>query len=238
VIPLHDINPRRHFPGVTVLLIGINVLFFFFELSLGARGLEQFLFASAFIPGELTGDGLSLGDLPAGLTKGLLSMFLHGGWAHLLGNMLFLWVFGDNIEDGLGHLRFLVFYLLAGYAATFAHAFFNPESTLPAIGASGAISGVLGAYLFLHPKARIVTVVILFIFIRFIQVPAWIYLPIWFVLQLLPGLASLGAPTAAAQGGVAWFAHIGGFVAGPLLLLVLGGRRHRPAPDWASRRSL
>lgn len=227
MIPLHDINPRRHFPGVTVLLIGINVLFFLFELSLGARGLEQFLFASAFVPGSLLSDGLSPGDLPAGLAKGLLSMFLHGGWAHLIGNMLFLWVFGDNIEDELGHLRFLVFYLLAGYAATFAHAWANPESTLPAIGASGAISGVLGAYLFLHPRARIVTAVILFIFIRFIQVPAWVYLPVWFVLQLLPGLASLGARTAAEQGGVAWFAHIGGFVAGVVLLFLLRPRGTR-----------
>ncbi len=236
MIPLHDINPRQRFPGVTVLLIGINVLFFLFELSLGERGLEQFLMQSAFIPGKLLGDGVSVGDLPAGLASGLLSMFLHGGWAHIIGNMLFLWVFGDNIEDRLGHVRYLLFYLLAGYAATFAHAWANPQSGLPAVGASGAISGVLGAYLFLHPKARIVTAVILGIFIRFIQVPAWVYLPIWFLLQLLPGLASLGAPTAE-TGGVAWFAHIGGFIAGPLLLLALGGGR-RAAPAWEPRRTL
>lgn len=234
MIPLHDINPRRTFPAVTVLLIGINALFFFFELSLGGERLQQFLFASAFVPGKIFGDGISLGDLPVGLASGLLSMFLHGGWMHIIGNMLFLWVFGDNIEDRLGHLRFVLFYLLAGYAATFAHAWANPASGLPAIGASGAISGVLGAYLFLHPKARIVTVLILGIFIRFIQVPAWVYLPIWFLLQLLPGLASLGATNAAEAGGVAWFAHIGGFVAGPLLLLLLGGPR-RAAPVWGAK---
>jgi membrane associated rhomboid family serine protease len=139
-------------------------------------------------------------------------------------------VFGDNVEDRLGHVRYLIFYVLAGYAATFAHAWFSPLSTVPAIGASGAISGVLGAYLFLHPKARIVTVVWFLFFIRFIEIPALVYLPIWFLLQVFSGVSSLRAAEAAA-GGVAWWAHIGGFIAGPLLLLLLGGGRRRPEPQ-------
>jgi membrane associated rhomboid family serine protease len=152
-------------------------------------------------------------------------MFLHGGWAHFLGNMLFLWIFGDNVEDRLGHLRYLVFYLLAGYAATFAHAFAASGSAVPAIGASGAISGVLGAYVFLYPRARIVTLVFLGFFIQTVELPALVYLPLWFLMQFLQGLASLGVPEAASGGGVAWFAHIGGFVAGPLLLWLLKPRR-------------
>ena len=236
MIPLHDIHTRHRFPVMVVALIAANALFFLFELSLGETGLERFLMSAAFVPGKLLADGLSAGDVAAGAQSAFLSMFLHGGWAHFLGNMLFLWVFGDNIEDRLGHARFLILYLAAGYVATIAHAWANPLSGLPAIGASGAISGVLGAYLFIHPKVRIVTVVFLGFFVRFIQVPAWVYLPVWFLLQLLPGLASLGAPTENQQGGVAWFAHIGGFVAGPLLLLLLGGVGRR-APEPGPRRA-
>lgn len=222
MIPIHDVNPRRSAPVVTILLIVANALLFFYELSLGPR-LEGFLMSSAFIPARIS-EGL-----PNAAGSALLSMFLHGGWSHFLGNMLFLWVFGDNVEDRLGHGRYLIFYLLSGYAATFAHAWASPMSTVPAIGASGAISGVLGAYLFLHPKARIVTVFWFLFFIRLIEVPALVYLPIWFLLQLFSGVSSLGAADNAA-GGVAWWAHIGGFVAGPLLLLLLGGwRRPREA---------
>jgi len=223
LIPIRDIHasPRRSRPVVNFVLIAVNVAFFFFELSLGPQ-LEGFLMSAAFIPGR---EG---GGLAVGVTSALLSMFLHGGWGHLLGNMLFLWIFGDNVEDRLGHFRYLVFYLLCGYAATYAHAFFNAASTMPAIGASGAISGVLGAYLFLYPRARIVTLVWLFIFIRFVEIPALVFLPIWFLMQFFSGVSSLGAADAAA-GGVAWFAHIGGFIAGPLLLLLLGGAR-RPGP--------
>ncbi|HBL27961.1 MAG TPA: rhomboid family intramembrane serine protease [Acidobacteria bacterium] len=223
MIPIHDLNPRRTPPVVTVALIVVNALFFLYELSLGQR-IDGFFQTVAFIPAR-AGDGL-----PEAAGSALVSMFLHGGWAHLLGNLLFLWVFGDNVEDRLGHFRFLLFYLLAGYAATGAHYAFSPGSTIPAIGASGAISGVLGAYLFLHPKARIVTVVWLFVFLKLIEIPALVYLPIWFGLQLLSGLTSLGAESAA-SGGVAWWAHIGGFVAGPVLLLLLGGRRDPPEPE-------
>ena len=239
MLPLHDINPRRSFPAVTVLLIAVNVLLFFYELSLGPH-LEAFMMSSAFVPARLFDDGAILAsEIGPEARSALLSMFLHGGWGHLLGNMLFLWVFGDNIEDRLGHLRYLLFYLLAGYAATIAHAWSAPSSTLPAVGASGAISGVLGAYLFLHPKARIVTVIWFFIFIRFVQIPAIVYLPIWFALQLFSGVASLSAVTAGgagdadSAGGVAWFAHIGGFVAGPILLALLGGFRKQRRPAVA-----
>jgi membrane associated rhomboid family serine protease len=230
MIPIHDRNPRRTAPVVTVLLIAANALMFFYELSLGAR-IEGFLMSAAFVPARLFDGGvLTSTEIPEALRSALVSMFLHGGWGHLLGNMLFLWVFGDNVEDRLGHVRYLIFYVLAGYAATFAHAWFSPLSTVPAIGASGAISGVLGAYLFLHPKARIVTVVWFLFFIRFIEIPALVYLPIWFVLQVFSGVSSLRAAEAAA-GGVAWWAHIGGFIAGPVLLLLLGGGRRRAEPE-------
>jgi membrane associated rhomboid family serine protease len=227
VIPIRDLNPRRITPVVNIALIVINVLFFFYELSLGQR-IEGFLFQSAFVPARIFEDRvLYPSEIVWGLQSGLLSMFLHGGWGHLLGNMLFLWVFGDNVEDRLGHFRYLIFYLAAGYAATAAHALAGPHSTLPAIGASGAISGVLGAYLFLHPRSRILTLVFLGFFIQTIEVPALVFLPIWFLIQFISGVSSLGVPEAQ-SGGVAWFAHIGGFIAGPILLFLLGGWRKRP----------
>lgn len=235
MIPLRDVNPAGRHPYVTVGLILVNAAFFFYELSLGPQGLETFLFDSAFVPARMFGDGA--GGLGFATGSILLSMFLHGGWMHFLGNMLFLWVFGDNIEDELGHVRFVVFYLAAGYAAALAHAFANPASGLPAIGASGAIAGVLGAYLLLHPKAPIVTLIFLGFFITTTRVPAIVYLPIWFLIQLFSGVASLGAASTVETGGVAWFAHIGGFVAGPLLIFLLRprGRKPRtPAPAIAA----
>ncbi|HUO87195.1 MAG TPA: rhomboid family intramembrane serine protease [Thermoanaerobaculia bacterium] len=236
MIPLRDDNPAGRRPYVTVALILVNAVLFLYELSLGPQGLQAFLFDSAFVPARMFEEGA--GGLGFSTSSILLSMFLHGGWAHFLGNMLFLWVFGDNIEDELGHLRFVVFYLVAGFAAAFAHAFAHPASALPAIGASGAIAGVLGAYLLIHPKAPIVTLVFLGFFITTIRVPAIVYLPIWFLIQLVSGVASLGGAAVAESGGVAWFAHIGGFVAGPLLLLLLrrpaGGRRRRPGRPSAT----
>lgn len=231
MIPLRDIHSRRTGPPVVnLLLIAANALFFFYELSLGER-LSSFVMSAAFVPARLTEGGLTLRDLGTGLESGLLSMFLHGGWSHFLGNMLFLWIFGDNVEDRLGHPRYLFFYLLSGYAATFAHLWANPSSAMPAIGASGAISGVLGAYLFLHPQARIDTLIFFGFFIRIIQVPAWVFLPFWFLMQFFSGLASLQVRTAEDAGGVAWFAHIGGFVAGPILLFLLGGGRKSRQPE-------
>jgi len=235
MIPIRDLNTSRTTtpPVVNLLLIGANALVFFFELSLGDR-FEAFVMSAAFVPARLTSGGLGLGDLGIGLKSALVSMFLHAGWAHLLGNMLFLWIFGDNVEDRLGHVRYLIFYLLCGYAATLAHLLANPGSTMPAIGASGAISGVLGAYLFLYPQARIQTLVFFGFFARFIFIPAWVYLPIWFLIQFFSGVASLHVPGGQEGGGVAFFAHIGGFIAGPILLFILGGgrrpRRGTPEP--------
>ncbi|HXU44974.1 MAG TPA: rhomboid family intramembrane serine protease [Thermoanaerobaculia bacterium] len=223
MIPLRDLQPRRGAPIVTVLLIVANALVFFYELSLGP-GLDRYLLQAAFIPARLT-EGPVVLSFGFGIASALVSMFLHGGWLHLLGNMLYLWIFGDNVEDRLGHARFLLFYLLAGLAATFAQVIANPGSEVPMIGASGAISGVLGAYLFLHPKARIRTLFFFFIFFTRIDVPALVFLPVWFLMQFVSAYASLQAP--AAQGGVAWFAHVGGFVAGPVLLMLLGRGRGR-----------
>ncbi|MGE5234076.1 MAG: rhomboid family intramembrane serine protease [Acidobacteriota bacterium] len=220
MLPLRDLNPTRRLPVVNIALIVLNVVAFGYELSLGSQ-FGRFLSTFAFAPVRLFAPGASLGNA---LLTALISMFLHAGWAHIGGNMLFLWIFGDNVEDTLGHLRYVVFYFASGLAATLAHALSSPTSTLPAIGASGAISGVLGAYVFLYPRARIVTAFILFIFIRIVEVPAFVYLPLWFLLQLASGVATVNTAHASA-GGTAWFAHIGGFVAGPLLLLLLRPRR-------------
>jgi hypothetical protein len=213
VFPLHDINPRRTFPVITVTLIAINTIVFFYELSLGPR-LTGFLQQAAFIPADYFRPGGAAGDA----RSVLVSMFLHGGWAHLIGNMLYLWIFGDNVEDRLGHVKYVVFYLGCGWVATLVHGLSNPGSAIPSIGASGAIAGVLGAYLVLFPKARVVTLIPLGFFIRLTQLPALAVLGFWFVLQLFSGTASLGAKSAQTT-GVAWWAHIGGFVAG----LVVGG---------------
>jgi membrane associated rhomboid family serine protease len=234
MIPLRDLNPTRTAPVVTIAIVVLNALAFLWELSLGPQ-LEPFVLQAAFVPARFLGQGLGIAGLVPGIESAILSMFLHAGWAHFLGNMWFLWIFGDNVEDRLGHFRFLIFYFAAGLAATAAHAIASPLSEMPAIGASGAISGVLGAYLFLYPRARVVTLLFLGIFIQTIEVPAIVYLPFWFLIQLFSGLASLGVPSSAQQGGVAFFAHIGGFIAGPILLLLLGGRRRpppRPATSW------
>jgi membrane associated rhomboid family serine protease len=208
VFPLHDINPRRTFPVVTVALIAVNSVVFFYELSLGPA-LTGFLQQAAFIPADYFRPGGAASDV----RSVFVSMFLHGGWAHLIGNMLYLWIFGDNVEDRLGHVKYLVFYLACGWVATLVHGLANPQSAVPSIGASGAIAGVLGAYLVMFPKARVVTLIPLGFFIRLTQLPALAVLGFWFVLQLFNGTASLGSQTAQTT-GVAWWAHIGGFTAG------------------------
>jgi membrane associated rhomboid family serine protease len=228
MIPLRDINPRRTAPVATVLLIAVNAFLFLYELSLG-RDLDAFINSVAFVPARYFSGGFNLSLMAEALTSGLISMFLHAGWMHILGNMLFLWIFGDNVEDRLGHARFVFFYLGSGYVAFFAQALAGPHSSLPSIGASGAISGVLGAYLILYPRTRIVTLIFLGFFIRLVEVPALVFLPVWFLIQFVSGLASLNV-AAAASGGVAWFAHIGGFLAGISLLPLLGG----PAPQRPS----
>jgi len=217
MLPLRDHNPSRTTPVVNYLLIAANILMFFWEVSLG-RGFERALSAVAFIPARFwSGEFL----LPNIITI-FVSMFLHGGLLHIGGNMLYLWIFGDNIEDRLGHFRYLVFYLTCGFIATLSHAFFNPASTVPSIGASGAIAGVLGAYLVLFPSARVTTLIPIFFFITIRELPAVFILGFWFVLQFFSGVGSLGAQNV---GGVAYFAHIGGFVAGMILVLLMGGKR-------------
>jgi len=215
MLPLRDVNPTRHFPLMTVILIAINVLVFIYELILGPQ-LEGFVQSWAIIPYEIT-HGVDLPPAsiqPVYLTL-ITAMFLHGGFVHIAGNMLFLWIFGNNIEDAMGSLRFLVFYLLRGLAAAFAQIAVGPNSDVPNIGASGAIAGVLGAYLLLFPRAEVQTLVFLGFFVRLVRLPALLFLGLWFVLQLFSGVAGLGME---ATGGVAWFAHIGGFIAGIVLI--------------------
>jgi membrane associated rhomboid family serine protease len=216
VIPLKDENPTATFPIVTILFIVINISLFAYELSLGGTDIQPFVKRMAVVPHEIL-HGFAIREYPTLVT----SMFLHGGLLHLLFNMLFLWIFGNNIEDALGHISFVIFYLLCGIAASFAHAFFNAASDTPVIGASGAISGILGAYLILYPRAR---VQVALFFIRVVRVPAWFFLIVWIAFQLIQGLPSLGADAGRA-GGVAWLAHIGGFVAGIVLLPLFLRRR-------------
>jgi membrane associated rhomboid family serine protease len=235
MIPLRDTNPRRTFPFVTYTLVALNVLAFLWELSLGQQ-LERALFAVSFIPARFW----LAGNWVADLMTIAISMFLHGSLMHIGSNMLYLWIFGDNIEDRLGHGKFLIFYLACGYLATLAHAFFSPASRVPAIGASGAIAGVLGAYLILFPHARVLTLIPILFFITLRELPAILILGLWFVLQLFSGVGSLGVRDAQDMGGVAYFAHIGGFVAGMLLIAAFGGmrgpRRREPPPPWWAQR--
>jgi membrane associated rhomboid family serine protease len=230
VIPLYDDLPTRRFPWMTVALIVANVIVFVYELSLsgGVGGrLDLFFFRAGFVPYELTHlvDVPPVDLVPPPFTV-FSSMFVHEGWLHIIGNMLFLWVFGNNVEDAMGKARFLAFYLLCGIAAAAAQTAIRPDSTVPNIGASGAIAGVLGAYIMLYPRARVLTLVPVFIFfLPIIMLPAWVVIAAWFVLQLFGGLLSLGA---AAGGGVAFFAHVGGFIAGLLLVSLFARRRPRP----------
>jgi membrane associated rhomboid family serine protease len=222
MIPLRDLNPRHSFPWVTLALIAANAAVFFHQMSQPPAALRQMVLTWGFVPARLEA---ALADPAAGLLPVAVtlvsSMFLHGSFWHILGNMWFLWVFGDNVEDRLGHGRYLVFYLLCGAGAGLAHGLFVPGSAVPAVGASGAISGVLGAYLVMFPRARVVTLVPLVIFFFLARLPAVVLLGWWFLLQLASGLAELGAATGA---GVAWWAHIGGFVIGVALTPLLRRR--------------
>jgi membrane associated rhomboid family serine protease len=232
MIPLRDLNPTRRFPIVTVVLIALNALIFVYQLSLGDRGLAQLFMSAGVIPYEVThSPGL-------GVARDLItSMFLHGGWMHLLSNMLYLWIFGNNIEDEIGPVRYILFYLVCGIAASLAQVVASPDVRVPTIGASGAIAGVLGAYIVLFPSARVLSVVFLFYFIRFVEIPAIIVLGFWFILQFFSGLASLSGPQ---MGGVAYFAHIGGFVVGLALIFLFRarGRRGPPPRRRVARRTL
>lgn len=240
MLPLRDDNPSATTPYVNYALIAINVFVFLYELSLG-HDLQAFFGDYAVVPRVLLAhlNAVEHGHLSqlAGLVPLVTNMFMHGGWLHLGGNMLFLWIFGDNVEDRLGHLPYLAFYLLAGVLASLTQVWSDPHSLLPSLGASGAIGGVLGAYFMLYPRARVTTLVFLGIFITTLNVPAIVFLGLWFVLQSIQGLASLGA--ANATGGVAFWAHIGGFVGGVLVGLAaraLPERRSPYADRWYSNR--
>jgi len=215
MFPIGDDNSaRRVQPIVTYVLIAINVLVFLLELQNGDGFIQQW----AFIPARFQANPSA--DAPTVLS----AMFMHGGWMHLGGNMLYLWIFGDNVEDRFGHVRFLLFYLAAGLAATFAQYSVNPASTIPNVGASGAIAGVLGSYILMFPKARVDV-----LFGRsVVAMPAFIVLGLWIVLQLVSGVGSIADTAQTEQGGVAYMAHVGGFIAGLALAVVFGGLR-RPS---------
>ena len=223
MLPLRDENPSRTFPAVTVLLIGANIAVFLYEFSLSPRGLDTFILSFGATPAAvLTGARAATQHAPVPWLTLFTSMFLHGGIMHLAGNMLYLWIFGDNVEDGMGPLRFFAFYVSCGVAAALIQILMRPDSTAPMVGASGAIAGILGAYALLYPTARVQTLVFLFIFVRIIELPALILLGVWFLMQLLAAPARDGA-------GVAFFAHIGGFLTGMLLLAVFLRRSPRSA---------
>ncbi len=219
MIPLYDLNPTRTTPFFTVLLIAANVLAFVYQVSLPPAVAERMVFAMGVVPAFWTGEVAA----EPGILSFVTCMFLHGSLLHLLGNMLFLWIFGNNVEDALGHVKYLGFYLLTGICASVTHVVFNPSSMLPVIGASGAISGVLGAYILYYPRARVIGIVPLlppFFMPRF-EVPAFFFLGFYFVLQILNGVLA----SANEAGGVAWWAHIGGFVVGLFLAAMMSRRR-------------
>ena len=218
MIPLRDTAPRYRFPIVNIGLILLNVLVFFHQLTLPPGQLHRFIYQFGSVPVNLTAGlfglvepGLPSSSLLAAAVPLVTANFLHGGWLHLIGNMLYLWIFGDNIEGLLGHLKYLLLYLFMGAASILFHIFSNPLSTTPLVGASGAIAGVLGAYFVLFPRSRILTLVPIFFFITFVHLPAVIFLGLWFILQLFN--ASLQGSAAGVQ-AVAWWAHIGGFIIG------------------------
>ncbi len=234
MIPLKDDVPSRTTPFVTMMLIALNAVVFVYQLSLGlesdagaAGAAEAFVFEFGAVPCRLTGACTAPGQFPPPLVTVFTSMFMHGGLLHAGGNMLYLWIFGNNVEDTLGHGRFLVFYLLSGVAAAVVQTVMNPDSAIPMIGASGAVSGVLGAYLLLFPYATILTLVTFGFFFRFVHIPAVVVLGFWIVLQFISGYlsASAAALGRGEGGGVAWFAHIGGFLAGMVLLFLMRPRQ-------------
>ena len=222
MFPLKDDNPTYRTPFVTYGLIAICVLVFLIQQISSNEASHDMVYRFGFIPALLTGAGElppHLSGFPSLLTS-VTSMFMHGGWFHLLGNMMFLWIFGDNIEDVLGHVRFVVFYFLGGFGAVLLHFLSDTSSIIPMIGASGAISAVLGAYIVLFPRAKVLTLVWLGFFLTTVRIPALWFLGVWFVMQWLNALNSTSAS------GVAWWAHVGGFIAGILALFVLKPSRY------------
>jgi membrane associated rhomboid family serine protease len=229
MIPLRDDNPSGTAQIVTIAFIVMCVLVFLWQLSFGAQGGQRIVYALGVVPASLLGQGqlpAELSLVPPWMTV-FTSMFMHGGWMHLIGNMLYLWIFGDNVEDSMGHGRFVVFYLLCGIAAVLAQALPDPSSTIPMVGASGAISGVLGAYLLLYPHARVLVAIPLGFLLHTMRIPAGLVLVLWFGLQLFS--SAMAQP---GQGGVAFRAHIGGFIAGMIMILLFKQRRVRLRLPW------
>ena len=219
MIPLRDVIPSRTTPVVTISLIVINALAFFYELTLG-EGVNEFLLSWGLVPAAFSWVTVAT------------SMFLHGGFFHVAGNMLYLWIFGDNVEDRMGHGRYIVFYVLCGVAAALAQTILDPDSTIPMVGASGAIAGVMGAYFVLYPRSRIVTLVPIFVFIQIMEIPAIFFLGIWFLMQFLSGVGSIATATGGEPtGGIAFWAHVAGFVAG-MSSVVVFRRRERQRVEW------
>ena len=214
MFPVSDVIPSRTTPFVTVGLIGVNACVFIYQLLLPAAGLETFVAAYAVVPASFWWPSL------------FTSQFLHGGWLHILSNMLYLWIFGDNVEDRLGHGGYLIFYLGAGAAAAVLQIFLKPFTAVPMLGASGAIAGVMGAYFVLYPRSRVLAVIFVVIFLDLVEIPAIFFLGFWFLLQLASGVGSLGVSTAAG-GGTAFWAHVGGFVAGAIVGAGLRSRDRR-----------
>jgi membrane associated rhomboid family serine protease len=210
MLPLRDNIPARRLPLVNVALIGANALVFLYQISLKPYALNQFVIHYGMVPARL--------ELlhPQSWFPLLTAVFLHGGWLHFLSNMWILFIFGDNVEDRMGHVRYLSFYLLGGVVASLMQVVAFPSSRIPSIGASGAIAAVLGAYLLYFPRARVLTLIPIFIYPWIIEVSAFVYLGIWFFLQLFSGISALSIPVGASMGGVAWWAHVGGFVFGLL----------------------
>jgi len=225
MLPLRDDQPRYSTPWVTWFLIGMNLLIFFFEAALDPQSLELLIRQFGVVPSHLAAllSGSPKYSLPTVVVPFFTSLFLHGSWMHVIGNVWFLYIFGDNVEDYLGHFKYLVFYILTGVLAMGAQVVVNLYSTVPAVGASGAIAGVLGAYFVLYPRARVLT----WFFVFVVWVPAWIILGYWFALNFLSGTATVLAVQRQNMGGVAFWAHVGGFASGALLVKIFGQRRMR-----------
>lgn len=219
MFPLRDTEPSYSKPVVTTTLIVINLLVFLFEFSLDPQYRNLFIGTYGMVPDEFSFRTL------------LTSMFLHGGWMHVLGNMWFLWIFGDNIEDTLGHAKYLLFYLACGIAAGLSQVLVDPNSRVPTVGASGAIAGVMGAYMVKFPQSRIRTLIFIFLFITTVDVPAWLMLIYWFFIQFFNGFGSIGYSHVSQGGGVAYMAHVGGFIAGVVLILLMAPKRRYTRPD-------
>jgi len=235
MIPLKDTQPTRTFPFVAILIILINILvYIWMDIIIGAApdaatSQASLYFRYGIVPYEIT-TGNSIAGYPSISPVWLsvfTSMFVHGGFMHIAGNMLYFWIFGNNVEDYFGHFMFMIFYIASGIAAAAVQILTSPASQVPVIGASGAIAGIMGAYFFLYPRAKIKTLVFLFIFITFIQIPAFIFLLIWFAMQLTSGFSSFGSAS-----GVAFWAHVGGFIFGFIVAVLAKSLRHEPEEYW------